>query len=65
MKDLREEWGDDVHKAVVLALLDLNDYNPSGRNPVRELWNFKEGRRATMKECIIQIFKDRKTLQTQ
>ncbi|GAB4828119.1 hypothetical protein Ancab_035034 [Ancistrocladus abbreviatus] len=61
LKELREEWGDKVYKAVVDAMLDMNEYNPSGRYVVRELWNFKEGRRASLKEVIRYIIKQWKT----
>ncbi|KAH9624200.1 hypothetical protein KSS87_008277 [Heliosperma pusillum] len=52
LKELREEWGEEVYKSVVEALLGLNEYNASGRYPVSELWNFKENRRATLGEVI-------------
>ncbi|XP_074314956.1 factor of DNA methylation 1-like [Silene latifolia] len=31
LKQLKEEWGDDVYNSVTTALLELNDYNASGR----------------------------------
>ncbi|KAL9239646.1 hypothetical protein vseg_013949 [Gypsophila vaccaria] len=62
LKKLKEEWGDDVYKTVTTALLELNEYNPSGRYVINELWNFKEGRKATVKEVVNYIFKSLKSL---
>ncbi|XP_074284159.1 factor of DNA methylation 1-like [Silene latifolia] len=62
LKKLKEEWGDDVYNAVTTALLELNEYNPSGRYVVNELWNYKEGRKATVKEVVSYIFKNLKSL---
>ncbi|KAG8656187.1 hypothetical protein MANES_04G103900v8 [Manihot esculenta] len=53
LKILKEEWGCDVYMAVATALKELNEYNPTGRSVVPELWNFKEQRKATLKEVII------------
>nr|XP_027110978.1 factor of DNA methylation 1-like [Coffea arabica] len=52
LKRLRHDWGEDAYTAVVNALLELNEYNPSGRYVVQELWNFKEGRKASLQEVI-------------
>lgn len=57
LKKLWIELGDDVCNAVKTALVELNDYNPSGRYVIPELWNFKERRKATMKEVIVAILK--------
>ncbi|CAK7325706.1 unnamed protein product [Dovyalis caffra] len=35
LKGLRNEYGEVVHEAVTNALLELNEYNPSGRYPVK------------------------------
>lgn len=57
LKSLWIEFGDDVYNAAKKALFELNEYNPSGRYPVPELWNCKEERKATMKEVIHYIVK--------
>lgn len=64
LKVLRSEWGDPVYKAVVKAMMELNEYNASGQYAVAELWNFKEGRKATLKEAIQCICNQLKLLQT-
>lgn len=60
LNELRSTWGEAVFDAVANALLELNEYNPSGRYVVSELWNFREGRKASLKEatqCLIQQLK--------
>ncbi|KAH1045587.1 hypothetical protein J1N35_036371 [Gossypium stocksii] len=52
LKELRNEYGDVVYEAVRTALMEMNEYNASGRYAVPEIWNRKEGRKATMKEII-------------
>lgn len=59
---LKEEWGDEVYEAVGTALKEIEEYNASGRYVVQELWNFKENRKATLKEVISYIFKQLKNL---
>ncbi|CAL1374251.1 unnamed protein product [Linum trigynum] len=62
LKGLRQEHGEEIYSAVVTALKELNEYNPSGRYIIRELWNYKEERKATLKEVIAYIMKQIKTL---
>lgn len=62
MKNLKEEHGYEVYEVVVKALKEINEYNPSGRYIIPELWNFKEDRRARLKEGVDFILKKWKTL---
>ncbi|KAL8042915.1 hypothetical protein ABFX02_09G083800 [Erythranthe guttata] len=62
LSGLKNEWGDDVYDAVTTALKEMHEYNPSGCYSVPELWNFKENRKATLKEVISYIFAQLKTL---
>ncbi|MCL7045741.1 hypothetical protein MKW94_002678 [Papaver nudicaule] len=57
---LRNKMGEEVYKAVAKALMELNEYNGSGRYIVPELWNYKEDRRATLKEGIQRLIKLKK-----
>ncbi|KAJ0788128.1 putative XS domain-containing protein [Helianthus annuus] len=61
---LKNECEKDVFDAVVTALNELNEYNPSGRYPVAVLWNKGEKRPATLKEGVEYLlykWKPRKT----
>ncbi|EXC10668.1 hypothetical protein L484_025250 [Morus notabilis] len=62
LKNLKDDLGDEVYEAVVRALKEVNQYNPSGRYIVPELWNFKEDRRARLKEGLDFILRKWKTL---
>ncbi|RCV24643.1 hypothetical protein SETIT_5G102100v2 [Setaria italica] len=65
LKFLLIEYGEDVCNAVKAALMEMNEYNPSGRYVVPELWNFGEGRRATMEEVLKHLFGQMKRETTQ
>ncbi|OMO67779.1 hypothetical protein CCACVL1_20320 [Corchorus capsularis] len=54
---LKTEYGDEAYKAVVTALSEMNEYNPSGRYIVPELWNFQEKRKASMQEGVEYLLK--------
>ncbi|CAN8270115.1 unnamed protein product [Cochlearia groenlandica] len=57
LRTLKNEFGDDAYKAVANALLEINEYNPSGRYISSEIWNFREGRKATLEEgvaCLLE-----------
>ncbi|CAM8961940.1 unnamed protein product [Rhodiola kirilowii] len=62
LSDLKKEWGVEIYSAVTTALKEMNEYNPSGRYIVSELWNYKEGRKASLKEVIAYILRNLKTL---
>ncbi|XP_059642814.1 protein INVOLVED IN DE NOVO 2-like [Cornus florida] len=57
LKGLKNECGDEVYSAVTSALMEMNEYNPSGRYTVPELWNFKQGKKATLREVLSYILK--------
>ncbi|KAI5670660.1 hypothetical protein M9H77_11024 [Catharanthus roseus] len=52
LKGLRSERGEAPYSTVVNALVEFNEYNPSERYVVKELWNFKDGRKPTLLEAI-------------
>lgn len=52
LKGLRKEMSEDVYKSVTNALIEINEYNPSGRYITSELWNYEEGKRAGLKEGV-------------
>ncbi|KAG2630169.1 hypothetical protein PVAP13_3KG499901 [Panicum virgatum] len=53
LQELKRAWGSGAHDAVVNALEEMKQYDVlSDRSIAYELWNYKEGRRATMRECI-------------
>ncbi|XP_057433789.1 factor of DNA methylation 1-like [Lotus japonicus] len=56
LKRLKMEMGVGPFKAVVTALTEMNEYNPSGRYVVSELWNRSEERRATLEEGVELLF---------
>ncbi|XP_026450264.1 factor of DNA methylation 1-like isoform X2 [Papaver somniferum] len=64
LRELKDEWGKEVHDAVASASLEMNEYNASGRYPVRELWNFKEGRQASLKEVMEYVLQKLKALKS-
>ncbi|CAN1746930.1 Factor of DNA methylation 1 [Linum perenne] len=61
LKQLRNEYGKVAYDAVTKALMELNKYNPSGRYPVHQVWNLREGRKASMKEIVHFLINQLKT----
>lgn len=52
---LKNELGYEAYVAVTTALLELNEYNSSGRYKTLELWNFRKGRKASLTEGIVYV----------
>nr|KYP44745.1 hypothetical protein KK1_033722 [Cajanus cajan] len=61
LKGLRSECGEVVYKAVTNALMEIEEYNSSGRYAIAEIWNWKERRKATLKEIFQYIIRQLKT----
>ncbi|KAG9150209.1 hypothetical protein Leryth_009784 [Lithospermum erythrorhizon] len=55
--DLRKNYGEEAYKAVTTAKLEINEFNPSGSYIVSEVWNFREDRKATLKEGVAYLLK--------
>ncbi|KAK3136829.1 hypothetical protein QOZ80_5BG0443090 [Eleusine coracana subsp. coracana] len=53
LQELKSAWGEVAHDAVVKALMEMQEYNRlSDRSIAYELWNYKEGRKATIREGV-------------
>ena len=63
LQELKRVWGQDAHNAVVTALVEMKEYDRlSDRTIAYELWNYKEGRKATTRECVEYLFNQVKLL---
>uniref|UniRef100_A0A0E0MRA9 Factor of DNA methylation 1-5/IDN2 domain-containing protein n=1 Tax=Oryza rufipogon TaxID=4529 RepID=A0A0E0MRA9_ORYRU len=65
LRQLCKDYGDSVCNAVKAAMAELNEYNPHGRYAMNELWNFREGRKATTTEVVKYISDQLKTNSSQ
>lgn len=61
LRRLKKELGEEVHNAVTAALKEINEYNPSGRYITSEVWNYSQGRKATLQEGVDFLLKLWKT----
>lgn len=52
LEGMKRELGEEVYKAVTNSLVEINEYNPSGRYIISELWNYKEGRKASLQQGV-------------
>ncbi|KAJ0083739.1 hypothetical protein Patl1_30934 [Pistacia atlantica] len=57
LKHLKEEYGEEAFNEVAKALGEMEYYRQSGGYTKLELWNFRENRKATLKEAIFHILK--------
>ncbi|KAE8681191.1 Protein INVOLVED IN DE NOVO 2 [Hibiscus syriacus] len=57
LRDLKDQLGNEVYKSVTSSIKEINEYNPSGRYIISELWNYGEGRKATLKEGVMFLLK--------
>ncbi|KAK7255141.1 hypothetical protein RIF29_28545 [Crotalaria pallida] len=55
LRSLKQEWGDEIYSAVATAVTEIKEYNPSGGYTVNELWNFKDNKKARLKEVISYV----------
>jgi hypothetical protein len=53
LQELKRDYGEGAHKAVMNALMEMKEYNVlADRSIAYELWNYKDGRKATLRECV-------------
>ncbi|XP_044946923.1 factor of DNA methylation 1-like isoform X1 [Hordeum vulgare subsp. vulgare] len=56
LEGLKMAWGEGPYNAVIGALVERKEYNTDGTGDAFDLWNYKEGRKATLGECVDCIF---------
>ncbi|KAM3254669.1 hypothetical protein ACQJBY_048251 [Aegilops geniculata] len=62
LQGLKLSWGEGPYNAVISALVERKEYNTDGTGDAFDLWNYKEGRKATLGECVDCILDNVKKL---
>ncbi|GKD80580.1 involved in de novo 2-like protein [Tanacetum coccineum] len=57
LRILKRYFGDEMYEGMMTTWRENNDYNYGGRFVRRELWNFTESRKATLKEGVSSLLK--------
>ncbi|GAA0151129.1 endoribonuclease [Lithospermum erythrorhizon] len=57
LEELKKNYGEEVYKAVTAAKMEIYECNPSAGYVISELWNYREGRKATLKEGVSYMLK--------
>uniref|UniRef100_A0ACD5VJF9 Uncharacterized protein n=1 Tax=Avena sativa TaxID=4498 RepID=A0ACD5VJF9_AVESA len=63
LQELKEEHGEEIYSLVTKALCEVNEHGAGTRYPVGELWNFREERKASLKEavqCVLRQWRSNK-----
>lgn len=55
LSTLKKNYGDDVDNSVITGLMELEEYNASGRYPIAVPWNFEASRQASLKEVVAYL----------
>jgi hypothetical protein len=55
-------WGEGPYNSVIGVLVERKQYNTDGTERAVDFWNCKEGRNATIEECVEHILDQLKEL---
>lgn len=53
--ELKEDLGEEVMNTVATAFLEIEEYNASGRYPVKVAWDFPKNQRVTLKDLLLHL----------
>ncbi|CAM0949445.1 unnamed protein product [Alopecurus aequalis] len=62
LQGLKLAWGEGPYNSVISALVERKEYNTDGTCGVFDLWKYKEGRKATLEDCVDCLFDNVKKL---